>query len=70
VEVAQDGQRERARREAKPAAAAATAAQHVEKGEASNEEENGEGCGVDDDIDELSCRGHFHGDFLCLPRAE
>jgi len=49
VEMAQDGQRQRARREAKAAIAAAPAAEHVENGgEAGNEDENGEGCGVDE----------------------
>jgi hypothetical protein len=64
VQVAQDGQSERARREPKPATAAA--AQHKENGEAGNEEENGEACGVD----EFSCCDHFHGDSLSACRSE
>jgi len=60
VEVAQEGQRQRARREAE--AAAGAAAQRVEGGE-EEEEEGGEGAGGE----EVSCGGgHFHGGWLWL----
>ena len=54
VEVAQEGQRQRARREAE---AAAAAAQRVEDGGEAGEEEEGGG-------EEVSCGGHFHGGWL------